>query len=111
MAGRGPLDPAVKVRILAPQLGDMMKTDHWWNHRVVRREHKKANGLKEITLAIHEVHYNGKVSTKSGRVRVKPNSITTDPIDVVGENIEELRETLQRMLRSLDQPILEYDDF
>lgn len=78
----------------------------WWNYRVVREEFQHQNGDREVTLAIHEAHYEGRSYRK-----LKPSMISTDPVAVVGEAPGELRFTLEKMLKATKKPVLEYKDF
>lgn len=71
--------------------------DHW-NHRVVRREHVDTG---EVTFAIHEAHYD----------EVKVEAVTSEPIDVSGESVDDLRWVLEHMLKALDKPVLNYEEF
>ncbi len=73
-----------------------------WNHRVVRIRDSVGGPL----LGIYEVYYDDD----------KPNSRTTDPVGLIADGDEseamtELRETLERMLRCLDQPILDDEEY
>jgi len=68
-----------------------------WNHRVINLSEENKG---EPWFAICEVYYENKLPWAR-----------TDAIAVSGESIEELKETLERMLRCLDNPILNKDDF
>lgn len=81
----------------------MAKTESVWNHRVVRRIEKREAGEDEVMYYIHEVHY--------PEVGAKPEFITTDPIVICGEDVDSLRWTLEKILKALDSPVLNYEDF
>jgi len=68
-----------------------------WNHRVLR----SVDVQGDVTLAIHEVHYDDD----------KPVMCTESPVKVLGEDVQELRQTLTWMLACLDKPVLEYSQF
>lgn len=72
-----------------------------WNHRIVRRV-RKYGDCWHTEFAIHEAYYD-----EGGR----PEHITKNPCEVWGESVEELRETFQLMLKALDAPVLNYEDF
>ena len=83
-----------------------------WNHRVVKREWKRADGSVEITYQIHEVFYDKKGA--------KADMITTDADAPLGETLHELREDLERMVRAVTlaicdpvekDTVLNYEDF
>jgi len=73
-----------------------------WNHRIVKRVYHHASG-DETTYQIHEVYYD--------EIGSEPTNITLDPIAPLGETVEELKEELNRMLRALEHPVLNYEDF
>lgn len=72
----------------------------YWNYRVVRREHKHADGSTSFSFEIHEAYYdtNDKVSM-----------ITQDPVGSFGETLEELIECHKQMGEAFGKPILDYD--
>jgi hypothetical protein len=72
-----------------------------WNYRVVRTTGEHRGEAFEV-VAIHEAHYD---------TDGKPRTITADPVTASFDSIEDLRAGLTRMLASLDQPVLNYDDF
>ena len=73
-----------------------------WNHRVVHRVWPETG---EHEYAIHEAHY------YEGRgPREMPDAVTQNAVQAYGSTLEELRETLERMLRSLDAPVVEYEE-
>lgn len=63
-----------------------------WNHRVVKTGRY---------YGIHEVFY----------LNNEPDMITESPVAAAEEDVEELRETLTLMLKALDEPVLDYEDF
>lgn len=80
-----------------------------WRHAVVKRIHKHATGETTI-YGIHEYYTPEEGEASKG-------SITTDPVDVSTEAdsdeeaLKGLRWTLEKMLKALDRPILNYEDF
>ena len=83
-----------------------------WNHRVVKREWKRADGSIEVVYQIHEVFYD--------KVGAKADSITLEPIAPLGETLHELREELERMHRAVTlaicdpiekETVLNFEDF
>jgi len=78
---------------------------YFWNHRVIRHKAQLSESETGYSLALHEAHYESKKS------KTKPRTITTDPVGVWGRNKEELRKVLKQMLKALDKPILNHDDF
>lgn len=66
-----------------------------WNHRVMKRKDGD-----EDWFTIHEVYYKDNMDIEG----------YTDAIPVGGNSIEELRWTLEQMIKSLDKPILDYED-
>lgn len=79
--------------------------EYFWNHRIVRHKVHRSESVTESSLAIHEAHYTAKKS------KTKPVSITVDPVGVWGQDKKELRKVLKQMLKALDKPILDHDDF
>lgn len=81
-----------------------------WNHRVVKREWKRADGSVEICYQIHEVFYDKKGD--------KPDMVSSDATAALGETLLELREDLERMVRAVtvaicddNVDVLNYEDF
>lgn len=72
--------------------------DYTWNNRVVKKEFPG-----ETLYVIHEAHY--------GEDKKTPHSITQDGVIVAAESVEALREVLESMIRCLDAPVLNYEDF
>ena len=73
-----------------------------WNHRVLKRVYSPGEKCEETHYQIYEVYYN-----EEG----KPTSCTMEPDYPTGESINELREDLERMIKALEHPILNYEDF
>jgi len=76
-----------------------MTIGNFWNHRVVRVKDLGTESGKYLIL--QEVYYKDS----------KPDMRTIDGAKVGGESIEELRRVLNLMLKSLDQDILDENDF
>lgn len=70
-----------------------------WNHRVMRHR----AGTEDEYLAIHEVYYDNKEETKNV-------GWTDEPARIMGESVDDLRQILTWMLKSLDKPIMKYED-
>lgn len=68
-----------------------------WNHRVVKRTHD----CGAIEFAIHEAHYDENVA----------ESITVNPTAPMADSVDELRRVLEQMLKALDKPVLNYEEF
>lgn len=79
--------------------------EYFWNHRVVRHKAQLSESETGFSLALHEAHYESKKS------KTKPGSITVDPVAVWGRSKSELRLVLTQMLKALDKPVLNHDDF
>ena len=71
-----------------------------WNYRIVKRSYP--NSKWDDTYSIHEAYYN-----EEGQA----DSITVEGIEPVGETPKELKQSLEMMLKALDKPILNYEDF
>lgn len=67
-----------------------------WNHRVMKRKDGD-----EDWFTIHEVYYKDNMDIEG---------YTKEAISVGGNSIEDLRWTLEQMIKSLDKPILDYEE-
>ena len=67
-----------------------------WNHRVMKRKDGD-----EDWFTIHEVYYKDNMDIEG---------YTKETISVGGNSIEDLRWTLEQMIKSLDKPILDYEE-
>lgn len=73
-----------------------------WQHRVVKRTYEYDGGNTETLYQIHEYFYNNGL----------PNpTITEEPVTLMEDSIESLRTTLERMIKCLDAPVLDWNDF
>jgi hypothetical protein len=73
-----------------------------WNYRVVHQVFILNNGEKEDSYAIHETYYNDDGV---------PVNISTNPDPAAADSVDDLRDVLEWMMRALDKPVLEYNDF
>lgn len=86
-----------------------------WNHRVCKRTYRKGDPDEETYYEIHECFYdadeppNGKPWGIGERSRLGTGPDDKDRIPPNAENVDDLRELLHMMLRSLDQPVLDFE--
>lgn len=81
---------------------------HFWNYRLVRRVYKRPAGSTEVTVSLHEAHYEFKGTKKSATV---PIAITLDPVTISGETKKEMAQALEWAKKALRKPVLKYEDF
>lgn len=75
-----------------------------WNYRLMRRKcHNPVTKQDEFYYTMHEVFYDADTPDA-------PFSYTKNAIDVGGDSVEDVKWMLEAMLKSLDKPVLDYEE-